>query len=424
MVTCGTAQHRADAPLDGSAAPSAPAPPPPPVTSSVAPAIPSAIASVEPPAPIVPAGPLARDPGRELPNFFAALRALANKQRSEHVRVAWLGDSHGAADMWSGALREVLQKRFGNAGPGFVHLGYKAYRHEAIRIEIGGKWRMHPKGASSMTKIGDGVFGLGGMLFVGQEQSPRASLVVTDASLPNKLLVDVCMKPGAETDEITIKLTGERDTVVTGKGAVSKLVHTSLTAAGATPTLTVVPTAGSPEVCGAIFETDPKAQPGVVLDALGVNGARLGTPLAWDEATWIAELARRPPSLVILEYGTNESSDLVIKPEPYKDKLARVLARIRKASPACDCVVLAPTERADTMERSPLVRDVLREAAKASRCWFWDTYDVMGGKGGILTWRSDKPPRAGKDGVHLTAKGYRELGERLAKDMLALYDAR
>jgi (p)ppGpp synthase/HD superfamily hydrolase len=43
-----------------------------------------------------------------------------------------------------------------------------------------------------------------------------------------------------------------------------------------------------------------------VLDQLGFNGARFGTPLAWDEATWSKELARRPPDLVILEYGGNE----------------------------------------------------------------------------------------------------------------------
>jgi len=52
---------------------------------------------------------------------------------------------------------------------------------------------------------------------------------------------------------------------------------------------------------------------------------------------------------------------------------------------------------------------------------FWDTYAVMGGKGSILSWRAESPPRAGSDGVHLAARGYRELGQKLAADLMAGY---
>ena len=62
-----------------------------------------------------------------------------------------------------------------------------------------------------------------------------------------------------------------------------------------------------------------------------------------------------------------------------------------------------------------------REAARASSCMFWDTYAVMGGKGSILKWRDESPPRAGADGVHLAGRGYKELGEKLAVDLMAGY---
>jgi lysophospholipase L1-like esterase len=86
-----------------------------------------------------------------------------------------------------------------------------------------------------------------------------------------------------------------------------------------------------------------------------------------------------------------------------------------------DCLVLAPTDRADTRERTPLVRDALEQAAKAAGCGFWDTYKVMGGKGSIVAWRAENPPKAAGDGVHLTMKGYRELGDKLAADVLGAY---
>lgn len=367
--------------------------------------------------------PEARGKGHELDRFYAALRALERKSRPAHVRIAWLGDSHGAADLWSGPLREALQARFGNGGPGFVHLGYKSYRHEGIKLEIRGKWATTPKNPATGVRAGDGIFGLGGVLLTGNAEGPRAAITVTDAALPPSLSWDLCYKLAARQDELQVSLTGQPDRtlradVSTKLGA---LAHVTMTSTGASPTLRATPVGGQPKLCGAVAETDPKTQPGVVLDTLGINGARLTTPLAWDEASWVPELARRAPALVILEYGTNESGDHSINPARYVDNMQRVMARVRTASPSTDCLVLAPTDRADTLEKTPLVRDALREAAKVVGCGFWDTYTVMGGKASIVTWKTETPPRAGGDGVHLTARGYRFLGDRLAADVLSGY---
>jgi lysophospholipase L1-like esterase len=365
---------------------------------------------------------VAHTQGHELDDFYAALRSLEQHTRQSHVRVAWLGDSHGAADLWSGPLRAALQARFGDAGPGFVHVGYKSYRHENIRLEIKGRWAVHPKGPSTAVRTGDGVFGLGGVLLAGSADEPHATLTVADAALPSTLQWDLCYKLGGAQDEIQIGVTGQPDRVIKASSEpMGTLRHVAFTSTGASPALRVVPLGGQPALCGVTIETDPRTQPGVVLDTLGINGARLITPLAWNEEAWVAELARRPPSLVILEYGTNESGDHTIHPEAFVENLKRLLARVRVASPASDCLVLAPTDRADTEDRTPLVRDALRDAAKASACGFWDTYAVMGGKGSISAWRSETPPRAAPDGVHLNARGYKELGDRLAAEVLAGY---
>lgn len=387
--------------------------------------MPTEIASAEAPVPSAePAPPReARGPGHELDRFYAALRSLERHERAAHVRVAWLGDSHGAADLWSGPLRDALQKRFGDGGPGFVHVGYKSYRHDGIRLDIRGKWATTPRGPSTGVKTGDGIFGLGGVLLWGNPGGPAAGLTVTDSALPASLTWDLCWKPTSRDDELRVSLTGQQDkTLRPDSGAsVGSLRHVIMTSRGPSPALRVSLIGGRPKLCGVTVETDPKAQPGVVLDTLGINGARLTTPLAWDEPAWVLELSRRSPSLAILEYGTNESGDFVIDPAKYQDHLRRVMARVHKASPDCDCLVLAPTDRADTQEKSPRVRDALRAAAKSSRCMFWDTYEAMGGKGSILAWRSGTPPRAARDGVHLNARGYRELGEKLSADLMAGY---
>ena len=399
------------------------APPMPPELAPLAPVAPVAQEPAVEQEPLPPAAPIARGPGHEVDGFYAALRGLEKHARREHVRLAWLGDSHGASDLWSGPLRDALQSRFGNGGPGFVHLGYKSYRHDGIRPEIRGRWAVSPRGPSTAVRTGDGVFGLGGVLLAGSEDGPRAGLTVTDPTAPPALSWDVCYKLGSPRDEFQLSLTGLPDRVVKAAAGepLGALHHLLLQTAVVGPTLRALPLGGQPGFCGVIIEADARAQPGVVLDTLGINGARLTTPLAWSEPAWIAELGRRPPSLVILEYGTNESGDHSVKPASYVENLRRVMARVHAASPDCDCVVLAPTDRADTLETTPLVRDALREAAKASSCMFWDTYAVMGGKGSILAWRAESPPRAGADGVHLAARGYRDLGEKLAVDLMAAY---
>ena len=428
VATCNTSREHAGppaTPIEALAAPSASvsamasaesAAPPMPTEA------PAALGSAASSATAAPASP-GPGPGHELDRFYAALRGLEKHTRHEHVRLAWLGDSHGASDLWSGPLREWLQAHFGNGGPGFVHLGYKSYRHDGIRHEVRGRWAVSPKGPATAVRTGDGVFGLGGVLLAGSEDGPRAGLTVTDPGAPPALTWDVCYKLGSPRDEFQLSLSGLPDRVVKSDAAepLGTLHHLVLQSAGAAPSLHALPLGGQPGFCGVIIETDPKTQPGVVLDTLGINGARLTTPLAWSDTAWIAELGRRPPALVVFEYGTNESGDHSVKPAAYVENLRRMMARVRAASPECDCVVLAPTDRADTEETTPLVRDALRDAARASSCMFWDTYAVMGGKGSIVAWRAESPPRAGKDGVHLAARGYHELGEKLTTDLMAGY---
>lgn len=429
VLTCGTRHEQAPPP----ATPAALAPAPeasalPISTAAAAPPLEAPIAAATAPASAEPApepgGVLPRTSGRELDNFYAALRELEKHTRGEHVRVAWLGDSHGASDFWSGALRTALQKRFGNGGPGFVNVGHKGYRHDGVKMEIGGKWRTYPKGASTVIPTGDGIFGLGGFLMIGEEGGARSlfKLGTQDPPLPAALSWDLCYKLATRKDEIEVKIDGALAGTIPAPGeARGALRHQVFTSKSALPSFQVMQRAGLPELCGVVIEADPKPQPGVVLDTLGINGARLATPLAWNQASWVSELARRTPSLVILEYGTNESSDYKIDPAVYTARLTEVMARVRQASAKSDCLVLSPTDRGDTLERTPLVRTALQQAAKAVGCGFWDTYAVMGGKGSILAWRAETPPRAAADGVHLTAKGYRELGDKLAADVLGAY---
>ncbi len=390
---------------------------PTPAPSASAPApVASAVASNEPPpepAPPTPTGP------PELARFHAALKELEAGTRKTHVRVAWLGDSHGQADFWSGALRDALQKRFGKAGPGFVHIGWKNYRHDGVRISVENKWKVKPKAPAAPSKSEDGVFGLGGILTSSFAGVGRAYVNVSDEQLEGKLTWDLCYRLESKEEQFQVTLdSGVKKLVSVGKNEpVNQIQHLLFNTAGR-DRITVSPTRGTPEFCGVVIERDPAERTGVVVDTLGINGARLSTPLGWNEAAFGAELVRRNPSLVILEYGTNESGDAQVDPAKYTKRVGQLMERIRKFVPEIDCLVLAPTDRTETRERTPRVRDAIQQGALEAKCSFWDTYAIMGGAGSIRAWSQEANPRASKDGVHLTQRGYRELGEALAKHVL------
>lgn len=406
LAACGPAAPAPIAPRTAPSASSATTSPPP-----------SAVASTEPPAasaicvePVVPS--VAHvDTVPELARFHAALRGLEQKTRKSHVRVYWMGDSHAQADFWSGTVREALQSRFGAAGPGFLHLGYKDYRHDGVKLDIEGRWRMRPKKPAGVKTDGDGVVGLGGFLMGGYKDQPRAQVELS-TTLPSKdVTYDFCYRLEKPDDAIDLTVDGKRTTLSASKAEPAGVVRHALLRGPNPGAFAARPTSGSPSFCGVAIETDPAEAPGVVLDTLGINGARYATALSWDEKAWEAEVARRPPDLVVLEYGTNEVGD----PSPAyastgKDEEA-LLARIRKVKPDVDCVVVSATDRADAEAHLAPMNESLRAAAKRSGCFYFDAYGILGGEGATSRMREESPPRAQKDGIHLTIKGYRELGK-------------
>ncbi len=349
----------------------------------------------------------------ELAHFYAALHALEDKSRKSHVRVYWMGDSHAQADFWSGALRDGLQTKFGSGGPGFLHLGYKNYRHDGVKTEIEGRWRMRPKKPAGIKTDGDGVVGLGGLLMGGYQDTPRAEISVTEAVPGKTVLYDFCYRLKKPTDTIDVTVDGKRVTLAASKTEPSgEIRHASFR--GIPPgDFAARPTNGTPDFCGVTIESDPVESPGVVLDTLGINGARYATALSWNEKSWLSEVSRRPPDLVVFEYGTNEAGD----PSPAYGSTGKnmeaMIDRIRKVRPDVDCVVVSATDRADVEEHLPLMNASISAAAKKSGCFYFDAYGILGGKGAASRMRDEVPPRVQKDGIHLTIRGYRELGKTM-----------
>ena len=360
-----------------------------------------------------------------LPRFYDALARLETRLRHDHVRIVWLGDSHTQADGWTQAVRRALQQRFGNGGPGFIHLGWTTYgyRRENVILRASGAWSLLPTTLVAVTRVDDGVLGLGGLRLEPRGLDATAQVGVNAADLPGEGLWDLAVRLMEKDSSLVIRLEGQEHRVEAQSFTLGRIRHVTLRSKGPGGTLGVEQGWNRPQLLGLVVEATDRH--GVVLDTLGLNGARYRSALAWDEAAWVGELARREPDLVVLAYGTNESSDIKLKAELHAARVKELVGRVRKAAPHADCLIFGPIDRGGEQYEATVARinEAQAAAARELGCAFWNGQQAMGGAGSMQRWATMNPPLGGGDRVHLYPRGYQKLGEMLARDLLTGYDA-
>jgi lysophospholipase L1-like esterase len=386
-----------------------------PSTLELAPGPPAAAAASAP----------ASSPSGSLKTFFDALSELRRGARHEHVRVLWLGDSHTNADFLSGSVRSALAAEFGDGGPGFVRVGSKAYRHEGVKYAREGRWNLDPDPPARRRPQGDGVYGLGGTR---AEPEPGASfsLQVSASGAAASALArfELCyaLPPKAS---FQVELASQKlliDAHSPAEITASGIAHLTLRAPLGSELL-LSAARGAPRLFSVSIEKSEA--PGVVLDVAGIDGARLETPLAWNETALAEEVARREPSLLVVAYGTNEAFD-ALKVEKYASQLASLVERLRRGAPRASCLVLGPTDAPlgeSSVPRVAEISAVLRAESARLGCSFASLQQLMGGEGSFARGMRAKERLAQADKLHLTPKGYRELGQALATRLLDAYSA-
>jgi lysophospholipase L1-like esterase len=167
---------------------------------------------------------------------------------------------------------------------------------------------------------------------------------------------------------------------------------------------------------------------GVVLDTLGLNGARMTALEKWSPRMRRQLLQQAKPSLVVVSYGSNEIAAKKFTFEGFRADCVRILRALREDAGGVPVLVTGPLDRAwirdgewapMTEAERPVVR-ALREAAAETGCAFWDAQASMGGEGAIFSWM--RAGLAQKDGVHLTQAGYERQALFLFDRLMAAYE--
>ena len=360
------------------------------------------------------------DPAKALDAFYAQLARTDTREAGAITRITHYGDSPITNDGITSTVRRLLQTRFGDAGHGFILMDrpWAWYGHDAITFTSGGGWDDEPMGPASSA----GEFGLGGVSFraSGPGKYARFAPATTGETGKNfsRMEVYYLQEPSGGQFNVIVNNEEAHTVSTSGDASVSGFHEIKAPRAGAN-TFEVKSAGGTVELFGAVLENDG---PGVVYDSLGVNGAYAGLLVtAMNENHWAEQLRHRNPSLVVINYGTNESQ--YASPEQmqrYEKDLREVIRRVRVALPNVSIMVVSPMDRGKrvpggkiiTMPSIPLIVEMQRRVALEERCAFFNTFKAMGGEGTMAKWAAGKGKNhlVGGDLTHPTAEGSEIVG--------------
>ncbi len=342
-----------------------------------------------------------------LRHFFHTLRQRELTPANGTVRVLQFGDSHTAADMFTGEARARMQNRFGDGGVGFSYAGhpFAGYRILGSGRGQSGSWQTL---GTHFTQLGDAELGLGGVAV----QTSRSGDTVTLDAPCLTLQVQYLRQPGGGSFQLNDNgapvqsvstASAATDPAVTGTGdstdaypspsagaslPPSAPTNTSPYAADGTLYGTRPAPAGNPytdsarpnaEFPSTNPATDPAApaagtlrhdcsagshhftltsagdgpvrllgtvalQPGITWESIGINGAEAPLLLRWNQAVFHSYLAAATPDLIVLAYGTNEAAARW-SGEEYRATFARLIDTLHRTAPAASILVVGPADR-------------------------------------------------------------------------------
>lgn len=380
------------------------------------------------PEPLARAVPIENWHGDVAAPFF---RALQRAERGEgQARIAFYGASHVASDLFTGYLRHELQKRFGQAGPGFLLPAkpWRFYRHSLVEFDRTRAWRTLRIRTGHMDVD---RYGLAGVALESSDERISIGSFHTDAvgdvkGHASRFELFYAERPGG--GRLDVFIDGERVDRVRTAAAQWQPGYATYEVDDGPHQFEVraFPQDGPVRIYGVAAERDV---PGVVLDTLGINGARARYHLLWEESLYRAHLARRRPDLVALAYGTNESGDVNVPIRTYEARLRKVVRRVQETVPDAACLLVGPSDRPrkvddgiyeDRQRTASLIR-TQRRVARDLGCGFFDLVAFMGGPMSMLDWASAEPPLGAPDHIHFTYDGYVRLGEVLLDSLLEGY---
>jgi hypothetical protein len=255
-----------------------------------------------------------------------------NNNRNQVVNITQLGDSHSAADFFTGEFRTLMQQKYGNAGIGWVTpIAIKGQSHAEVT------WKAENWSVLSSRTLSNLDFPMGGFIAKPIEDVATIQLLPKNAGNKNWQV------------QLTFKALKNSSNLLNIYDANDKKIDINYSSKSDTwqtiSFITKAPfsiKATSDIEIGGIRLTRYK-QSGIIVSSIATNGAKLTIWQKWGP-NWLNELSALKSDLIILEYGTNESFDETLDANAYRKNLVKNIRQIRKSSPNSVILLMTPPD--------------------------------------------------------------------------------
>lgn len=354
--------------------------------------------------------------------FFEKLYQL-QKQKTGHVNIVQIGDSHIQADFLSHAVRQRLQREFGNGGRGLIVPGRIARTNEPSTLYSSstGQWE-HKRIVYTDKPL---PIGIGAITF--KTEQPNIKLNIK--TLPSDNLdyrfnkVTIFYQKDFNSFNLAVKDSTNQDLAFVGPFTF-EAPHTStiflpyLTQKITLETLQSNAMQKQFVLFGLNLE---KTEPGLVYHSVGGNGAKFRHYLA--TKYFFEQTAHLSPDLFIISLGTNEAIEHpYVDPQLY-NQMTEFIKNIRAHNPEALFLMTTPADfYKKKVRRNPgveIVRNKIIEFAEQNNLAYWDLYSAAGGKHAADDWKVNGLLQS--DGIHFTKAGYQLIGSMLFESIMKGY---
>lgn len=381
--------------------------------------------------------------GELTPDLFADRR----------LTILQIGDSHTAADFFTGRVRDRLQEAYGTGGDAFVapgkpHIGVRSalfssdasedWSYEALqrsddrkRLHISGfnAVARHASAALTVRSRNGRAYDYADVDFVSQPGGGRAE-VLLDGATAGEVDLDgenghvvpfaARLKNGQSFHELVVKSLDDSSVAVTGM-------------------------------------TLGREGDGVSYLSIGYPGATVQLLQRLDGGNLADDFRELRPDVVVLAFGTNEGFNDNLDVGTYIQQYEQIVRRLQSLRPGLKVVIVGPADAArpsgqchaegvgqkcassgvqnasaeasgncklPVPPKLNLVREAQRKLALKLGAAFWDWSSVQPGPCGAQVWAAASPPLMARDYVHMTLDGYKQSADRFADFLIPLIAGR
>ncbi|WP_373799344.1 SGNH/GDSL hydrolase family protein, partial [Bacteroides heparinolyticus] len=354
---------------------------------------------------------------RGMTGFYRALDELRETPRP--VRIAYFGDSFIEADILTADLREMLQKRYGGCGVGFVTItSMTSGFRPTVRHSFGG-WQSH--------SIMDSVFfdrrkqGVSGHYFV-----PRAGAYV-ELKGQNRYasLLDTCRRASIffyTKDTLTISACINRGETLTRTFAPADGLQEMTVEGRIGAVRWAVDRADSTLFYGLAMD----GQTGIAVDNFSLRGSS-GLSLRSIPMQMMREFnEHRPYDLIILQFGLNVATERGRNYDKYIAGMQTTVQHLKEAFPQAGILIVSVGDRDyrtqdGGLRTMPGIKNLVRyqqNLAADEAVAFWNMFEAMGGEGSMAGLVHAKPSMANYDYTHINFRGGKHLAGLLYEALI------